>query len=87
MLIEQIVEFELRRTGPLGRLCTSTTGYFHYMTKQKSLRNIVEWIILLFTAKILQEAMYRAFPIWAKSRTKFNHQMQDFKRVMDLHCK
>ena len=28
-----------------------------FMTKQKSLRNIFEWIILLFTAKILLEAM------------------------------
>ena len=41
---------------PFGRTCTPTTGYFH--DKTKSLRNIFEWIILLPTAKILQEAMY-----------------------------
>ena len=29
-----------------------------FMTRQKSLRNIFEWIILLFTAKILHEAIY-----------------------------
>ena len=47
------------------------------------------WIGLLFTGKILQEAMYSTLlpPIWAKSRTKFNPKMQDFKRVLDLNCK
>ena len=50
MLIEQFIEFELREPGPTGRICNFTTGYFHVMTKQKSLRNIVVWIILLFTA-------------------------------------
>ena len=41
MLIEQIIEFELRGLGPLKfrfnntftRLCTSTTGYFYEKTK------------------------------------------------------
>ena len=58
MLIEQTIEFELREPGPPGRIYTYTTGYFHNMTKQISIRNDVVWIILLFTAKILQEAMY-----------------------------
>ena len=31
-------------------------------TKQKYLRNILVWIILLFTGKILQEAMYLTSP-------------------------
>ena len=53
MLIEQIIECELRKPGPTGHIYTFTTGYFHDMTKQKSPRNIVVWIILLFTAKIL----------------------------------
>ena len=35
MLIQQIIEFELREPGPVGRTCTSTTGNF--MTKQKPL--------------------------------------------------
>ena len=43
MLIEQIIEFELKKPGPPGRTCTSTTGYFH--DKQKSLSNIFKWII------------------------------------------
>ena len=41
---------------------------------------------LLFAAKILQEAMYFTSPTWAKSLTKFNPKMQDFKRVLDLNC-
>ena len=87
MLIEQIIEFDQRGHGPLGRICTSTTGYFHDMRKQKSLRNFIEWIILLFEAKILQETMYLTYPTWAKSLTKFNTKMQDFKRVLNLNCK
>ena len=26
-------------------------------------------------------------PTWAKSRTKINPKMQDFKRALDLNCK
>ena len=63
MLIDQVIEFELREPGPSGRTCAYTTGYFHDMTKQKSLTNIIEWIILLFTAKMLLEAMYLTYKI------------------------
>ena len=88
MLIEQIIEFEVRRARPPDRICTtSTIGYFCDMTKQKSLRNIIKWIILLFTAKILQELNYLTSPIWAKRPTKFNPKVHDFKRVLDLNCK
>ena len=51
MLIEQIIEFEWRGVGPLDRTCTLTTGYF--TSKQKSLKKIFEWIITVFTTKIL----------------------------------
>ena len=53
MFIEQIIEFELKEAGPCGRTCTHTTGYFHDKTTISG---------LLFTAKILHEAMYLAFP-------------------------
>ena len=33
MLIEQIIEFELRVLGPPGRTCTPATGYFYDKTK------------------------------------------------------
>ena len=61
-----------------------TTGYFHDKTKisKENLR-----MDLLFTAKILLEAMYLTFLTWTKSLTKFNPKMQNFKRVLDLNCK
>ena len=33
MLIEQIIEFQLRGPGPPGRTCTPITGYLHDKTK------------------------------------------------------
>ena len=33
MLIEQIIELELRSLGPLDLTYTTTTGYFHIETK------------------------------------------------------
>ena len=33
MLIEQIIQFELRGPGLRSRTSTSTTGYFHIKTK------------------------------------------------------
>ena len=44
MLIEQIIEFELRGPRPPGRTYTPITGKFH--DKAKSLRKIFEWIII-----------------------------------------
>ena len=43
MLIEQIIEFELKSLGPLDRTCSPTIGYFHVKTK---IRKIFEWIII-----------------------------------------
>ena len=39
MLIEQIIEFELRGPGSPGRTCTPITGYLHE-------RKFFEWIII-----------------------------------------
>ena len=33
MLIEQLIEFELRGIRPLGHICASTIGYFPKKTK------------------------------------------------------
>ena len=44
MLIERIIELQLRGPGPPGRTRTPITGYFH--DKTKSLRKIFEWIII-----------------------------------------
>ena len=46
MLIERIIELQLKGPGPPGRTCTPITGYCHVMTKQKSLRKIFEWIVI-----------------------------------------
>ena len=45
MLIKQVIEFELRGLGPLDRICTPATSYFHVKTK---IRKIFEWIIIYY---------------------------------------
>ena len=44
MLIEQIIEFQLKGPGPLGRTCTPITGQLH--DKTKILKEIFEWITI-----------------------------------------
>ena len=51
MLIEQIIELELRGLEPLDRTCTPTTGYFHVKTKISEENLRVDYY--LFTTKIL----------------------------------
>ena len=66
MLIEQIIEFELRGPGPPGCTCAPITGYFHDKTNilpvNNNLLKSCEWIRLLFNVKILHEAMHSTFP-------------------------
>ena len=81
MLIEQIIEFELRMPRPLEVHVFLKLAIF--MTKQKSLRqyNRLKYYLML---NILLKAMYRDSLTWAKSLTKFDPKMQNFKRVLDL---
>ena len=44
MLIEQIIEFQLKKPGPPGRMCALQLVIF--MTKQKFQRKIFEWTII-----------------------------------------
>ena len=44
MLIEQIIELQLRGPDPSGQTCTPITGCFH--DKTKTLRKIFERIII-----------------------------------------
>ena len=44
MLIEQIIEFQLRGPGPLGRTCALQLVISR--TKQKPLTKIFEWIVI-----------------------------------------
>ena len=48
MLIEQIIEFKLRRPGPLNRTCTPTTGYFHVKTKISKENLRVDYLLLKY---------------------------------------
>ena len=84
MLIEQIIEFELRGSGSFG--CTCTSKLVIFMTKQKSLKEDlrVDHYLLL---KYYRRQCILLPPTWAKSLTNFKSKMQDFKRVLDLNCK
>ena len=59
MLIDQIIDFELRGPAPPGRTCTPITGYFRDKTKISEVKSSRR---LLFTAKILPKAMYLISP-------------------------
>ena len=86
MLIQQIFEFELRGPGPPGRrpTCTPTTGCFYDKTKISKENLLVDHYLLL---KYYSRQCILLSPTWAKSLTKFNPEMQNFKRVSDLNCK
>ena len=73
MLIEQIIEFEVRGIGPLAVHVPLQLVFF--ITNQKSLKNIFKWFILLFSSKILQEAIYLIPSTWAKPQ-KFNPKLK-----------
>ena len=81
MLIEQI--FELRGPGPLSRICTPITGCFHDKTIISNENIRLDCYLLL---KYCKRQCTLLPPTWAKSPTKFNPKMQDFKRVLDLNC-
>ena len=75
---------ELREPQLHGRIRTPLTGCFHDKTK-------------IFMENLGMDCYLRLkycrrqctlLPLtWAKSLTKFNSQMQDFKQVLDLNCK
>ena len=82
MLIEQI--FELRGPGPFGHICTPVTSCFHDKTIISKENFRLDCYLLL---KYCTRQHTLLPPTWAKSLTKFNSKMQDFKRVLDLNCK
>ena len=51
MLIERIIELQLRGTGPPGRTCTPITGYFHDKTKISKENLRVDYYLLLKCCK------------------------------------
>ena len=82
ILIEQI--FELRGPVPTGRVYTPITGCFHDKTII-SRENIPLDCYLL--VKYCRRQCTLLPSIGAKSFTKFQPKMQDFKRVLNLNCK
>ena len=80
MLIEQtIIELESRVSGPL--VVHIFLKLVIFMTKQKSSKANLRVHYLML--KMLQKAMYLDFSDLGQV-TKFNPNMQDFKRVLDL---
>ena len=80
MLIKQIIEFELRVPSPPGRTCTPTNGYFYDKTKISKENREVDYYLLL---KHCTKQCTLLSTTWAKSLTKLNLKMQDFKHVLD----
>ena len=49
MLIQQVIEFELRAPEPPGSKCSPySLKLLIFMTKQKSWRKIFEWVIIIY---------------------------------------
>ena len=83
MLIEQIVEFELRWSGPSDRTCTPTTCYYQDKTKISKENLPVDYYLLLKYCR--RQCTLLPLP-WAKSLAKINPKIQDFNRLLNLNC-
>ena len=66
MLIEQIIEFQLKELGPLGRTCTPITGKLHGNTKISKENLGVDYYLLL---KYCKRQCALLSPTWTKSLT------------------
>ena len=84
MLIEHIIELQLRGLGPPGQTCTSITGYFHDKTKisKETLRVGFHLLLKCFT----RQCTLLPLPGPNHVQLNFNTNMQDLKRVLDLKC-
>ena len=78
MLNEQ--NLELRGPRPLGRICTPITGCFHGKTIISKENFRVDCYLLL---NYCRRQCTLLPSTWAKSLTKYNAKMQDFKSVLD----
>ena len=66
MLIELIIEHQLRGPGARGRTCTPITGYFHDKTKVPKENLQVDYHLLL---KCCKRQCTLLPPTWTKSLT------------------
>ena len=76
--------FWIDRAWAPGRICTPVTGCFQDKTIICNENNRLNCYLLL---KYCWRDCTLLPPTRAKSLIKFNHKMQDFKRVLDLNCK
>ena len=79
MFIKQTIEFEFRGLVPLGRICTPATGYFYDKTKISKENLCVDYYLEYLLLKYCSRQYTLLAPTRAKSLTKFNTKMQDFK--------
>ena len=84
MLIKQIIEFELWGLGPPGCTCTPKPGY-----SNKKIKTSMENLRMdhYLRPKYCGRQYTLLPPTCAKLLTKFNPEMRDFKRVLDLNRK
>ena len=81
MLIEQIIELQLRGSGLPDQTCTPITGYFHYKTKISKENLRVDYYLLLNVAR--DNAPYFPLPGPNHLQLKSNSKMPDVKRILD----
>ena len=79
-----LTNFWIERTWPPGIVCTAITGCFYDKTIISKKNILLDCCLLLKYCRRLYTLLP---PAWAKSLTKFNPKMQDFKRILDLNCK
>ena len=84
MLIEQIVELQVRGSGPPGLTCTFISGYFHDKTKI-SKENLRVGFHLLLKCCTRQRTL---LPLPGPNHIQLNSntKMQNVMRVLDLNC-
>ena len=80
MLIEQIIEFELRGPGPLAVHVLLQLVIFRTKKSLKENLRVDSYLLLKYWTK--QSTLLS--PTWAESLTNFNPKLQNFKRVLDL---
>ena len=86
MLIEQIVELQLRGPRPPGLTCDSITGYFHDKTKISKENLRVGFCLDLLLKCCTRQCTLFPLPGPNHVQLNFNTKMQDVKRVLDLNC-
>ena len=81
MLIERIIELQLRELGPPDQTCTPITGYFHDKTKISKENLRVDYYLLLKCSTRQCALLPPTGP--NHLQLKSNSKMPDVKRILD----